>query len=103
MMTAALHVELWTSWASMLRVYAAAHGLTSEHHAVVEIGSEEIVLRVDSRWVRFTRDQMATSEGKLQNFLLEEDGQVRLGAVTEEMDLAAEAVARTLLASTSTR
>ncbi len=97
-MTPALQVELWTSWASMLRVYAAAHGLTSDHHAVVEIGSTEIVLRVDTRWIRFTRDQMTTSEGALQEFVLEEDGQVRLGAVTEEMDMAAEAVARNLLA-----
>jgi hypothetical protein len=26
-MTPQLHTELWTSWASMLRSYAAAHGL----------------------------------------------------------------------------
>jgi hypothetical protein len=97
MMTPALQVELWTSWASMLRVYAAAHGLACEHHAVVEIGSTEIVLRVDTRWVRFTRDQMTTSEGDTQEFLLEEDGQVRIGAVRDEMDMAAEGVARRLL------
>jgi hypothetical protein len=81
----------------MLRVYAAAHGLASEHHAVVEIGAEEIVLRVDSRWVRFTRDQLINSEGEVRRFALEEDGQVRMGAVLEEMDMAAESVARGLL------
>lgn len=97
MLAASLQVELWTSWASMLRVYAAAHGLASEHHAVVEIGSAEIVLRVDTRWVRFTRDQMTTSEGGVKEFALEEDGQVRIGDVTDEMDMAAEAVARGLL------
>jgi hypothetical protein len=37
------------------------------------------------------------SEGGAQEFALEEDGQVRIGAVTEEMDMAAEAVARGLL------
>ncbi len=97
MLAASLQVELWTSWASMLRVYAAAHGLASEHHAVVEIGSAEIVLRVDTSWVQFTRDQMTTSEGEVKEFALEEDGQVRIGDVTDEMDMAAEAVARGLL------
>ncbi len=97
MLKESLQVELWTSWASMLRVYAAAHGLASEHHAVVEVGAAEIVLRVDTRWVRFTRDRVTRSEGGAQEFALEEDGQVRIGAVTEEMDMAAEAVARGLL------
>ncbi len=81
----------------MLRVYAAAHGLASKHHAVVEIGAQEIVLRVDTRWVRFTRDAMTRSQGDAQEFVLEEDGRVRIGAVTDEMDMAAEAVARGLL------
>jgi hypothetical protein len=81
----------------MLRVYAAAHGLASEHHAVVEIGAAEIVLRVDTRWVRFTRDAMTSSAGKSQPFSLEVDGSVKIGAVAEEMDMAAEAVAREML------
>ena len=81
----------------MLRVYAAAHGLTSTHHAVVEVGSEEIVLRVDQRWTRFTRDQMTTSGGTALPFALEEDGQVRIGSELDEMDMAAERVAREIL------
>jgi len=81
----------------MLRVYSAAHGLASEHHAVVEVGSVEIVLRVDTRWVRFTREQVTTSEGDAKEFALEEDGQVRIGDVTDDMDMAAESVARGLL------
>jgi len=96
-MTDALQAELWTSWASMLRVYAAAHGLASEHHAVVEVGAEEIVLRVDVRWVRFSRDVMTFSSGASQPFSLAEDGSVRIGDATEEMDMAAEAVARGIL------
>ena len=76
-----LRRELWTSWASMLRVYAAAHGLGNEHHAVVEVGAEEIVLRVDTRWARFTHDAMTTSEGVSVGFGMEEDGRVRIGKV----------------------
>ena len=89
--------ELWTSWASMLRVYAAAHGLTSQHHAVVEVGAEEIILRVDTRWVRFTRDAMTTSEGTTALFAMEEDGRIRIGDATDEMDMAAEEVAREIM------
>ena len=97
-MDAILHRELWTSWASMLRVYAAAHGLASTHHAVVEVGAEEIVLRVDQKWTRFTRDEMTTSEGASLPFAIAEDGRVRMGAVEDEMDMAAERVAREMLA-----
>lgn len=97
-MDAALRTELWTSWASMLRVYSAAHGLTAKQHAVVEIGSEEIVLRVEPRWTRFTREQMTTSEGGTISFAMLEDGSIRIGDVTDEMDMAAEAIARGMLA-----
>jgi hypothetical protein len=90
----ALQVELWTSWASMLRVYSAAHGLTSTHHAVVEVGAEEIILRVDQRWTRFTRDAMTTSEGISQPFAMLEDGTIQIGDTLDEMDMTAERVAR---------
>jgi len=96
--TAGLKRELWTSWASMLRVYAAAHGMSSEHHAVVEVGAEEIVLRVGEKWTRFSKDEMRTSEGASLPFAMEEDGRVRIGDVEDEMDMAAEAVARGMLA-----
>ncbi len=94
----AVWVELWTSWASMLRVYAAAHGLTSAHHAVVEVGAEEIVLRVDTRWVRFTRDTRSGSDGVTLPFDIAVDGRVCIGEATDEMDMAAEEVAREMLA-----
>ncbi len=81
----------------MLRVYSAAHGLTSERHAVVEVGSEEIVLRVESRWVRFTRDEMTLSDGDAVSFSIAEDGSVSIAGVVDEMDMAAEGVARRLL------
>ena len=84
----------------MLRVYSAAHGLTSEHHAVVEVGAEEIVLRVDTRWARFTHNEMTTSAGVSVGFAMEEDGSIRIGDVTEDMDMAAEEVARGMLSGT---
>ena len=81
----------------MLRVYAAAHGLTSTHHAVVEVGSEEIVLRVDKRWVRFSRDAMTNSEGASTAFTMHENGSIKIGEETEDMDMAAERVAREIM------
>ena len=81
----------------MLRVYAAAHGLTSTQHAVVEVGADEIILRVEPRWARFTHDRMATSEGSTFPFSIAGDGSVTIGGDSEEMDMAAERVARELL------
>jgi hypothetical protein len=81
----------------MLRVYSAAHGLTSPQHAVVEVGADEIILRVEPRWARFTHDQMTTSEGATLPFSLAEDGTVTIGPDSDEMDMAAEGVARKLL------
>jgi hypothetical protein len=78
----------------MLRSYAGAHGLNSNKFAVVEVGAEEIVLRVGPRWVRFTPAAMSTSEGTSAAFAMDEDGRVKLGEVWDEMDMAAEGVAR---------
>ena len=94
-----LHRELWTSWASLLRSYAAAHGLNSRHHAVVEVGADEITLRVASRWLRFTHDLLEDSNGNRSSFSLEEDGTVKLKEHTQEMDLAAEQLAREMMHS----
>ena len=93
-----LHVELWTSWASLLRSYTAAHGLSSPHHAVVEVGADEIILRVDARWLRFTHNRLTDSTGAAQSFSLEEDGTAKLNGVAEEMDIAAERLAREMMA-----
>jgi hypothetical protein len=94
-----LRTELWTSWASLLRSYAAAHGLNSRHHAVVEVGADEITLRVASRWLRFTHETLQDSEGNQTGFSLEEDGTVKLNGIAEEMDLAAERLAREMMHS----
>ena len=98
-MDARLRAELWTSWASLLRSYAAAHGLSSRHHAVVEVGADEITLRVANRWLRFTHDQVEDSAGNRSVFALQEDGTVKLNSTTEEMDIAAERLAREMMHS----
>jgi hypothetical protein len=99
MLDARLRAELWTSWASLLRSYAAAHGLNSRHHAVVEVGADEITLRVASRWLRFTHETLQDSDGNHSAFGLQEDGTVKLNGVGEEMDLAAERLAREMMQS----
>ena len=97
MLDARLRAELWTSWASLLRSYAAAHGLNSRHHAVVEVGADEITLRVASRWLRFTQEALEFSDGSRSAFKMEEDGTVKLNGTTQEMDLAAEQLAREMM------
>jgi DNA-binding transcriptional regulator PaaX len=99
MLDTRLRTELWTSWASLLRSYAAAHGLNSRHHAIVEVGADEITLRVAARWLRFTHDLIEDSEGNRSSFSLEEDGTVKLNGTTQEMDLAAEQLAREMMHS----
>jgi hypothetical protein len=94
-----LRRELWTSWASLLRSYSAAHGLNRNHHAVVEVGADEIVLRVGDRWMRFTRDAAEDSRGNRMAFALDEDGRARLDSRIEEMDFAAERLAREMMQS----
>jgi hypothetical protein len=99
MLDARLRAELWTSWASLLRSYAAAHGLSSRHHAVVEVGAEEITLRVASRWLRFTHEALEFSHGDRSTFNMQEDGTVKINGIAEEMDLAAERLAREMMQS----
>jgi len=98
MLDARLRAELWTSWASLLRSYAAAHGMNSTHHAV-EVGADEITLRVASRWLRFTHEMMEMSDGGRSTFEMQEDGTIKLNGIAEEMDLAAERLAREMMQS----
>ena len=94
-----VHTELWTSWASVLRSYAAAHGLNGKHHAVVEVSADEIILRVNGGWLRFTAAEMQHSGEAPVGFALTEDGNVRIGdGLKEEMDMAAERLTREMLA-----
>ena len=93
-----LHTELWTSWASLLRSYAAAHGLNSTQHAVVEVSADEITLRVGARWLRFTSNELQSSDAAPVSFCLTEDGDVLIGVgEPEEMDFAAERLTREIM------
>ena len=92
-----LRVELWTSWASLLRSYAAAHGMNSRLHAVVEVSADEITLRVGSRWLRFTHSSLQHSDGDVLPFALMENGKVRMDGAEQEMDFAAEWFAREMM------
>ena len=93
----ALHRELWISWASLLRSYAAAHGLNSRQFAVIEFGEDEIVVRSGGKWVRMTHTEMESSDGGREGFALNEDGTVTLDGKMEEMDFAAERITRELM------
>jgi hypothetical protein len=97
---AQLQSELWTSWASLLRSYAAAHGLNAPQHAVVEVSHDHITLRAGSRWLRFTPTTLEGSETDPIPFRLNENGTVTLAdEPEEEMDIAAERFARELLSA----
>jgi hypothetical protein len=72
--------------------------MNSTQHAVVEVSAEEIMLRVGSRWLKFTQDALQDSEAGTKPFALTEDGSVRLDdGPPEEMDFAAERLAREVL------
>jgi hypothetical protein len=92
-----VHVELWTSFASMIRSYGAAHGLNSRHQAIVEVGSDLILLRVGTRWLRITPSEITEDNDRTVPFHLNEDGTVTANGVTEEMDMAAERLTRELM------
>lgn len=82
----------------MLRSYASLHGLNAREHAVVEVSEGDITLRVGGRWIRFTPEQIVDSRGDTVAFRLNENGTVsRSGKPDEEMDLAAEEIAREML------
>ena len=94
-----LHRELWTSWASLLRSYAAAHGLNAPQHAVIEVSAAEITMRVGPRWLHFTETTVEESYGSTRAFHLNENGTVTLGnAPEDEMDIVAERFAREMMA-----
>lgn len=100
--SAQLHTELWTSWASLLRSYAAAHGLNAPQHAVVEISAAEITLRVGAHWLRFTPTLVEGSGRSSTPFRLNENGTVALGFdPEEEMDITAERFAREMMSSSA--
>jgi hypothetical protein len=101
--------ELWTSFASLLRSYAAAHGLNSRHQAVVEVSVDSILLRVAGHWTsvvmqqgRVTVDQDWDEQGTIafRDIELHDNGEFVIAAVDGrarecvDMDMFAERLAR---------
>ena len=93
--------ELWTSLASLLRSYCAAHGLHDDRHAMVQADEEEITVGHGEKWLRLERDvailTWTRENGSSGRMEISEAGRLRSGTREEEMDLAAEAWARELM------
>lgn len=96
-----LYAELWTSLASLLRSYTAMYGLTSTRQAVVDLGNEKIIVRVDEKWLILTRKHQTVNwtreNGKSGSMELSEDGAFRSASGDQPMDLAVEHWARELM------
>ena len=92
-----LQRELWSSWAGVLRSYAAVHSLGRDHHAVVEVSEAEILLRYGTRWLRFEQDTMYSSENGPKGFALTVNGHASIDGTEDEMDLAAERLTREII------
>lgn len=96
-MTGSLQRELWTSWASLLRSYAAVHGLGKSQHAVVEVSDSSILIRFGERSSLFTPDEYRAPDGKQYPFALMVNGRARVGDEEDEMDLFAERLASAII------
>ncbi len=99
---ARLFTELWTSLASLLRSYTAAHGLNGNRQATVELGEARITVRYGEKWLDLERTDAIIAwkreNGKSGVFELTKHGRLAsTGAGEEEMDLAAESWARELM------
>jgi hypothetical protein len=92
-----LHRELWTSWASLLRSYAAVHSLGREQHAVVEVSEDSITVRYGLKWMQFTSAEFTDALGVSHTFALTENGRARIDADEDEMDLWAERLASAII------
>jgi hypothetical protein len=99
-----LFVELWVSLASLLRSYTAAHGLNKKTQATVELGEDRIIVRHGDAWLDLKRDgamvRWNRESGAVGTLELTEAGRLKKfeGEYEEEMDMAAEAWARELMA-----
>ena len=98
---ARLYIELWTSLASLLRSYTAAHGLNGNRQATVELGEERITVRHAASWLDLQRNgaqvHWQREDGRTGVLELTEAGRLRSEGHEEEMDMAAEAWARELM------
>jgi hypothetical protein len=97
----ALWDELWISLTSLLRSYAAAHGLSASRQPEVEATANRIVVRHHRHWLELDRAGTKISwrreDGRSGLLELTESGRLRGDSGEEEMDMAAEAWARDLV------
>lgn len=96
-MTSQLQRELWTSWASLLRSYAAVHALGKDQHAVVEVSDDTILIRFGQRSAHFTHRDYVAPDGTVLPFALTVNGRARIGDEEDEMDLVAERLASAII------
>ena len=93
--------ELWSSFVSLLRSYIAAHGLNGPRQAVLEVSGDCLLVRAGDRLltVRFDGRQgsYARESGPATAFTLDEQGRVVVAGQAEEMDMAAERLAREIM------
>ena len=96
-----LYIELWTSLASLLRSYTAAHGIHNNRYATVETTEEKITVSFEERLLSLHRDGAIVTwtreNGGSGGFVISEAGRLRGETSEEEMDMAAEAWARELM------
>lgn len=97
MVDSRLQQELWTSWASLLRSYAAVHALGKVQHAVVEVSDCEILVRFGVHTAQFTPNHYVAPDGSTQPFALTVNGRARIGDEEDEMDLVAERLASAII------
>jgi hypothetical protein len=97
----AVFVELWISFASLLRSYTAAHGLHIKQEATVELTEETITVRHGEKWLRLIRKHAILNwtreNGSMGTMELTEAGNLRSGTHEEAMDLTAEQWAREIM------
>jgi hypothetical protein len=98
----AVYAELWTSLASLLRSYTAAHGLHTGAAAQVEWDAAHILAQYRDKWLDLRREGARVAwmreNGKGGWLELTEGGHLRGADGENEMDMAAEAWARELMA-----
>ncbi|MGO9324188.1 MAG: transcriptional regulator [Terracidiphilus sp.] len=96
-----LFAELWTSLASLLRSYTAAHGLHLKREADVSLTEEKITVSHGEKWLRLVRSHAILTwtreNGNIGTMELTESGNLRSDTHEEAMDLAAEQWAREIM------
>lgn len=96
-----LYIELWSSLASLLRSYTAAHGIHNNRHATIEANEEKITASFEEKRLSLKRNGAIVTwtreNGSSGCFEISDAGRLRTKSNEEEMDIAAEDWARELM------